>query len=205
MNDPWIEYAIRIQSLAQAGLHYGRDKYDRERYTELRSIAAEMMALKTGLPKEKVTDLFCNESGYQTPKIDTRGAVFADGKIVLVHESNGTWALPGGWCDVDQSVASNTEKEVREETGLIVKCEKVIAVQDWRRHNVVNYAYGVTKVFLLCRLLGGAFHENIETTEIGYFGRDSLPADLAVEKTTREQILMCFDAAENPSLPTLFD
>ena len=164
-----------------------------------------MMALKTGLPKEKVTDLFCNESGYQTPKVDTRGAVFADGKIVLVHESNGTWALPGGWCDVDQSVASNTEKEVREETGLIVKCEKVIAVQDWRRHNVVNYAYGVTKVFLLCRLLGGAFRENIETTEIGYFGRDSLPADLASEKTTREQILMCFDAAENPSLPTLFD
>ena len=204
-RDRLTEYAIELQSLAQAGLHYGKDIYDRERYERIREIAAEIISMKTELPLDTVTGLFCSDSGYQTPKVDTRGAVFVDGKILLVRENNGTWALPGGWCDVDQSVASNTEKEVREETGLIVKCEKVIAVQDWRRHNVVNYAYGVTKVFLLCRLLGGAFRENIETTEIGYFGRDSLPADLASEKTTREQILMCFDAAENPSLPTLFD
>ena len=130
MNDKWIEFAIRIQSIAQAGLQYGKDKYDRERYEELRQIAAEMLSLKTDVPVNKIFDLFCNESGYQTPKVDTRAAVFVDGKILLVHENNGTWSLPGGWCDVDQSVASNTEKEVQEEAALTVKSEKIIAVQD---------------------------------------------------------------------------
>ena len=157
MNDKWLDLAIRIQSIAQAGLQYGKDKYDRERYEELRRIAAEMLSEKTDIPLEKVYDLFCNESGYQTPKVDTRAAVFIDGKLLLVHEYNGTWALPGGWCDVDQSVASNTEKEVLEETGLTVKAEKLIALQDWRRHNVTNYAYGVVKTFMLCIFVGGAF------------------------------------------------
>ena len=101
MNDPWIEFAIRIQSIAQAGLQYDRDVYDRERYAELRRISAEMLALKTDLPVEKVYGLFCNESGYQTPKVDTRAAVFEEGRVLLARENNGTWALPGGWCDVD--------------------------------------------------------------------------------------------------------
>lgn len=205
MNDRWLDFAIRIQSLAQAGLQYGKDKYDKARYEELRQIAAEMIALKTDIPTEKVRDLFCNESGYQTPKVDTRAAVFSDGKILLVHENNGTWSLPGGWCDVDQSVASNAEKEVREETGLTVRAKKLIAVQDWRRHNVQNYAYGVVKIFLLCETEGGAVVPNIETTETRYFGRDELPGHLAVEKTTREQILLCFDAQEHPEMPTSFD
>ena len=205
MNDNWIEFAIRIQSIAQAGLQYGKDKFDLERYEELREIAAEMMAAKTDIPTEKIYDLFCNETGYQTPKVDTRAAIFVNGEILLVHENNGTWSLPGGWCDVDQSVASNTEKEVREETGLIVDSEKIIAVQDWRRHNVRNYAYGVIKIFVLCKYLGGEFKKNMETTEIGYFNRENIPQNLAVEKTSYEQIMMCFDAYENSDLPTLFD
>ena len=90
MNDRLLDYAIRIQSIAQAGLQYGKDKYDRERYAELREIAAEMISAKTEISMEKVRDLFCNETGYQTPKIDTRAAVFIDGKILLVHEKNGT-------------------------------------------------------------------------------------------------------------------
>lgn len=204
-NDKWLDFAIRIQSIAQAGLQYGKDQYDRERYAELRQIAAEMLSARTGLPTEKIHDLFCNETGYQTPKVDTRAAVFADGRILLVHENNGTWALPGGWCDVDQSIASNTEKEVREEAGFEVTAERLIAVQDWRKHNVINFAYGVLKAFVLCRLVAGAFRENLETTEIAFFGRDELPAQLAAEKCTREQILLCFAAYEDPSLPTLFD
>ena len=117
MNDKWLEFALRIQSIAQAGLEYGTDKFDRERYAELRKIAAEMIATKTDVSPDKVYGLFCNETGYQTPKVDTRAAVFVNDKILLVHENNGTWALPGGWCDVDQSVATNTVKEVQEETG----------------------------------------------------------------------------------------
>ncbi len=205
MNDKWIDFAIRIQSIAQAGLQYGKDKYDRERYEALREIAAEMIALKTDISVERVKNLFCNESGYQTPKIDTRAAVFTDGKILLVHENNGTWSLPGGWCDVDQSAASNAIKEVREETGLDVEAEKIIAVQDWRKHNVLNYAYGVVKIFIQCRLVGGSFTENLETIETGWFSSDDLPENLALEKVTKEQILMCFRSFADPALPTLFD
>lgn len=113
MNDKWVEFAIRIQSIAQAGLQYGKDKYDRERYEELRQIAAEMLSLKTDIPVNKIFNLFCNESGYQTPKVDTRAAVFVDGKILLVHENNGTWSLPGGWCDVDHLLYPIRKKKCR--------------------------------------------------------------------------------------------
>lgn len=206
MNDKWLDFAIRIQSIAQAGLQYGKDKFDIERYEELRRISAEMVSAKTDIATEKIYGLFCNEVGYQTPKVDTRGAVFSeDGKILLVRENNGTWALPGGWCDVDRSVASNTVKEIKEETGFSVSAERIIAVQDWRKHNVTNYAYGVVKIFFLCKYKGGTFKRNIETTEIAYFDRSSVPENLAVEKCTLEQILMCFDAYSNPCAPTLFD
>ena len=193
----WTEFAIRIQSLAQAGLAYCKNEYDMERYEELRRIAAEMIACETDLPIEKVRGFFCNETGYQTPKIDTRAAIFKDGKILLVHENNGTWSLPGGWCDVDQSVASNTTKEIKEETGLDAAAEKLIAVQDWRKHNRCNLPYGVIKIFVLCNVLGGSFEDNIETTEIKYFGKKELPENLAVEKTTEEQIRLCFEAYES--------
>ena len=205
MNDNWIEYAIRIQSIAQAGLYYGKDPYDKERYEELRTISAEMLSDRTDFPASKVYNLFCCETGYQTPKIDTRAAVFIDGKILLVHEKNGTWSLPGGWCDIDQSVASNTVKEVKEEAGFTVSAEKLIAVQDWRRHNVTNYAFGVIKIFVLCKYESGEFRENSETTETGLFEENEIPENLAVEKCTREQIMMCFESFRHPDAPTLFD
>ena len=93
MNDKILEWAVKIQSIAQAGLTYGHDSYDRERYEHLRHIAAEMVVERADIPVDTVKDLFCNESGYQTPKIDTRAAIFQGGKILLVHEKNGTWSL----------------------------------------------------------------------------------------------------------------
>ena len=164
LQDKWIEFAVELQSLAQAGLAYGKDVYDLERYTRIREIAAEMIACKSDIPLEKVKNLFCNETGYQTPKVDTRAAVFKEGKILLVHEKNGTWSLPGGWCDVNQSVAENTVKETLEEAGLNVKPVRMIAVQDRNKHNDPPYAYGIVKVFILCEVISGAFTENIETT-----------------------------------------
>ena len=204
-NNVWVDLIIELQSIAQAGLTYGKDAYDKERYTRIREISAEMMSHIAELPPEKVKNLFCNETGYQTPKIDTRAAIFKDHQILLVHETNGKWSLPGGWCDVNVSIAENTVKEVKEEAGLDVIAERLIAVQDWRKHNVVNYAYGVCKTFMLCSVTGGAFTENIETTEFRYFSEDALPA-LSVEKNSEEQIKMCFDAYRaGNGWKTLFD
>ena len=118
--EKWLELAIEIQSLAQTGLAYTSNVYDVERYERLRDISSEMIALKSDLKFDKIKELFCNETGYQTPKIDTRAAIFKDNKILLVHENNGTWSLPGGWCDVLESIGTNTIKEVKEETGLDV-------------------------------------------------------------------------------------
>lgn len=198
----WLDWIARLQSLAQAGLHYGRDRFDLERYTEIRDIAARMMAAQADLPLARIRELFCNEEGYQTPKLDTRAAIFEDGKILLVRESSGKWTLPGGWCDVDQSIASNTIKEAKEEAGLDVEVERVIAIDDWRRHNKINNPYGIIKIFSLCRALGGSFQPNIETIETHYFARHELPANIAEEKTSREQIDCCFDAAADPSWQT---
>ena len=203
--EKWLKWAIEIQSLAQSGLAYTNNVYDIERYEKLREISAEMIAEKSNLNLEKVKDLFCNETGYQTPKIDTRAVTFKDNKILLTHENNGTWALPGGWCDVLESVESNTIKEAKEETGLDVKATKVIAIQDRNKHNTPVYAYGVCKVFILCEVVGGKFEENIETTEIKYFSLEDLPQNLAEEKTNREQIEMCFEAYNNKEWETQFD
>lgn len=203
--EKWLKWAIEIQSLAQSGLAYTNNVYDIERYEKLREISAEMIAEKSNLNLEKVKDLFCNETGYQTPKLDTRAVIFKDNKILLTHENNGTWALPGGWCDVLESVESNTIKEAKEETGLDVKATKVIAIQDRNKHNTPVYAYGVCKVFILCEVIGGKFEENIETTEIKYFSLEDLPQNLAEEKTNKEQIEMCFEAYNNKDWQTQFD
>ena len=178
----WLEWIVELQALAQAGLEYGRDKYDLERYERIREISAEMLAGQAGLPLETVKGLFCNETGYQTPKLDTRAAIFQGDKIL----------------------GENTVKEVREEAGLDVTADLVIALQDRNRHNAPPSIYGICKVFVLCSLLGGSFQPNLETLDSGYFALDELP-ELAVEKTTAEQISMCFDAYHADRWTTLLD
>mgnify|MGYP004634390447 FL=1 len=203
--EKWLKWAIEIQSLAQAGLTYTDNVYDIERYERLREISAEMIQEKSNINLDKVKELFCNEKGYQTPKLDTRAAIFKDNKILLVHENNNTWSLPGGWCDVLESVKSNTIKEVKEETGLDVNAVKIISVQDRNKHNKPIYAYGVCKIFVLCNIIGGEFIENIETTEIKYFALNEIPSNLAEEKTNKEQIEMCFKAFNDENWQTQFD
>lgn len=203
-GETWLSWAIELQALAQAGLFYSKDIYDIERFSRIREIAAEMIASPAGLPLERVKDLFCNETGYQTPKLDTRAAVFQQDKILLVQENNGLWSLPGGWVDVDLSVGENTIKEVKEEAGLDVMPRMVIAVQDRKKHNPEIYAYNICKVFVLCDLLGGTFQANSETIASGWFTMDSLPP-LSENKNTRSQIQMCFDAVRAEHWETVFD
>lgn len=201
--EPWLSWAKELQFLSQSGLAYCKDAFDIERFERIREISAEMISYKSQIPVDKVKDLFCNEEGYQTPKLDCRGAVFQNGKILLVREQDGKWALPGGWVDVNQTVEANTVKEVKEEAGLDVKAVRLIALQDQDRDNMPVFAYGICKVFFLCELIGGEFAANTETTESGYFSLDGLP-ELATIKTTREQIELCFLAYENENWQPVF-
>lgn len=198
-----LDWGKELQALAQTGLMYGRDPFDRERYERIRAIAVDMLALQTDMPAERIRGLI--NAGYPTPKLDTRAAIFdADGRILLTHENSGEWSLPGGWVDENQSVRSNTIKEVKEEAGLDVTADRLIAVQDCANHNGLSFPYGVIKFFVLCTRIDGQFESNIETTEIRYFAEDQLPR-LSTTRNTVEQIAMCFTAHRDPDWTTLFE
>ena len=203
-QDKILSWAAELQSLAQAGLFYSKDKFDLERFQRIRDIAAEIVADKCDTTSAKIKDLFCCESGYQTPKIDTRAAIIKDNKILLVRESDGRWVLPGGWCEFNLSPAENTVKEAKEESGLDVTVDKLVAVHDVWKHNRRQFIFDVAKMFFLCTAIGGEFHNNIETTESKYFDENNLP-ELAVEKCTAEQIKLCFKANRAEIWETVFD
>ncbi|MBQ3141666.1 MAG: NUDIX hydrolase [Clostridia bacterium] len=203
-NPQWLQWAVELQSLAQTGLAYCKDVYDGERYQRIRDISAEMVSHMSEVPLDKVKDLFCCEGGYQTPKIDTRAAIFFEDKILLVRENDGLWSLPGGWCDVNVSIAENTVKEAKEEAGLDVAATRLIAVLDSAKHNTTLCPYGICKFFVLCTAHGGSFVPNSETTESGYFSLDALPP-LSVMKNNEQQIKMCFEAYRSPQWVTIFD
>ncbi len=203
--DQFTKWATNLQSIAQAGLHYGKDVFDRRRYEQVRKIAGEMMQAKTGLSKEQIKTLFLGDEGYQTPKIETRAAIFKDAKILLVRERMAQeWSLPGGWNDYDQTTAQNCVKEAREESGRIVKPVKLIAVQDRNHHNKPILATNVTKIFYLCKEISREFVPNDETDACDYFALDNLPK-LSLDRNTKEQIEMCFKASKDPNWQTLFE
>ena len=203
--DQFTKWATNLQSIAQAGLHYGKDVFDRERYEQVRKIAGEMMQAKTGLSKEQIKTLFLGDEGYQTPKIETRAAIFKDAKILLVRERMAQeWSLPGGWNDYDQTTAQNCVKEAREESGRIVKPVKLIAVQDRNHHNKPILATNVTKIFYLCKEISREFVPNDETDACDYFALDNLPK-LSLDRNKKEQIEMCFKASKDPNWQTLFE
>ena len=203
-NRRWLKWAMELQFIAQAGLTYSKDRFDLERFGRIREIAAEIVSCNTDLSFEQVHDLFCLESGYQTPKLDSRAAIIREGKILLVQEMTGRWSMPGGWVDMDQTIRENTVKEAREEAGMLVAPVKIVAVQDRNRHNLPPHAYNICKVFILCEPIEGKFESNIETVQSGWFPPDRLP-QMDADKTTEEQVAMCFAAAENENWKVLFD
>ena len=199
--DILINLSMELQAIAQNGLAYTTDKYDKERFERIREISAQIMSMKTELPLDVVKDMFCNETGYQTPKIDTRAAVFCGNKVLLVEEQ-GKWALPGGWVDYNESIAENI---VKEEAGLDVSPVRLIAVQDRNKHNLPKYAYGIVKIFVLCAITAdGGFQPNNETTARGFFAIDELPV-INEAKVAHSQIQMCFDAYKCEKWEVLFD
>lgn len=195
MRPQWLAWAREIQFIAQAGIEYSPDPFDRERFERLREMAAEMLAAMTELPLEKVRDLFCNETGFQTPKLDSRAAIIRDGKILLVQERDGLWAMPGGWVDVDQTIATNVVKEAREEAGLEVRVGRLVALHEYSRRNCRRpFPYNIIKAFVLCEPVGEPQLEaNPETRDVQWFAPDALP-ELHIGKQTAGQVAMCFAA-----------
>ncbi len=209
MNDAtepqWLGWARRLQAIAQDGLTYGENAYDRERYEMLHELAAEMYAAGCDTPIEAINGLFAEQAGYATPKVDVRGAAFRGGQILLVQErSDGLWTLPGGWADPGYSPAENVVREVWEESGFEARAVKLALVHERSRHTSVPHPFAVYKLFFVCELTGGGPQASLETSEVGFFAQDSLPP-LSQGRVTAPQLARMFAHWRDPALPTEFD
>ena len=202
----WLGIARELQAMAQTGLYYCKDRYDADRYERLRALAMKMMGMGSGVATEQIIGLFDQDVGYATPRIDVRGAAFRDGRVLMVRErSDGRWALPGGWADVNQSAAECVVREVREESGFSARALKLCAVWDRRRHgHAPPHPFHVYKMFFLCEITGGEAQPSVETSEVGLFAEDELP-ELSLGRVTAAQVGRLFEHHRKPELPTDFD
>lgn len=205
MKPQWLIWAAELQSIAQAGLTFGYDTYDRDRYEKIRQIAVDIVHEHTGTDTEIIRDLFASETGYQTPKVDIRASVISDGKILLVREKiDGAWSLPGGWADIGSSVRESAKRECLEEAGAVVEPKRIIAIQVADRHNKGVVPFTIYKIFVECDLIESKFIENTETFGAEFFDSAGLPV-LSLPRTTPEQIEMCFAAKKTSHFEVLFD
>jgi ADP-ribose pyrophosphatase YjhB (NUDIX family) len=201
----WLQIAKELQSIAQAGLAYAENKYDLDRYRQLRDISVRIMNEYTGAPIKKIYHLFANEEGYQTPKVDVRAVVFRSGKILMVRESiDDLWALSGGWADVGYSPFEVAAKEVLEEAGIEVKPKRLLAVFDKMKHPHPPDRYHVYKLFILCDDSGKEVRPGMETTDAAWFDRNTIPP-LSLLRITKEQIQHMFDFYDTPEKEVMCD
>jgi ADP-ribose pyrophosphatase YjhB (NUDIX family) len=200
----WLGWAREIFSLSQSGITYSGNPYDIDRYKRLQEITAEMITSQSEMSKEAALDSFSMQAGYITPKVDVRGAVVQDGKILLIQErADGNWAMPGGWADLGDSPRSVAEREVWEESGFRVQAEKVVAVIDANRIEPMEF-YHAYKIIFLCKLLDGEPRTSYETLAVDFFDPDHLPP-LSFYRTNEEMLKEVFAHLADPSRPTAFD
>lgn len=206
MNEPeWLVIGREMRAIAQIGLTFCTDPFDRQRFERIRELGASLIARGGEEDLEKVLGLFRQDAGYATPKVDVRGAAFRDGKVLLVREiSDGCWTLPGGWADVNQTPAQCVVREIAEESGFEARALKLAAVHDYRKRHPPRHIDSIYKLFFICELIGGSAQPSDETSEVGFFSRDALPP-LSRGRTTEEQIALMYAHAQSPELPTQFD
>lgn len=209
MNDRqlprWLDLAREIQSLSQTGLTYSENSHDTQRYQRLTEIAAEIVQNKTELEKEPVLRNFLAQPGYATPKVDVRGAIVRDGKILLVQErSDQNWCMPGGWADVGDLPSEMVVREVLEESGFHVVPHKVIGVFDANRSGRPLEFYHAYKIIFLCELIGGEARTSDETMAVGFFDLDT-PPPLSTARTNRRHLTEISAHLKDQDRPTAFD
>ena len=197
----WLATAQRLRAMAQTGLTYSQGRFDRERYEELREMSHAMLAELLERTPEQISEAFRVEKGYPTPKVDVRTAVFSEGRVLLVKEwLDGGWTLPGGWADEPDSPRRAAEREVREESGYIVRVTRLVALRDRRLHPYQpQHLGGIYKLLFLADLIGGEAQTSNETTEVGFFALDALPP-LSLSRTLPEDIQQAFSYQLDPTL-----
>ena len=201
----FLEWAREIQALAQTGQHFAQDDYQRDRCRRLMEIAADMISQNTGIDSLPLVQAFNAQTGYATPKIDVRAAVFSERKLLMVRERlDGGWTLPGGWVDVGDTPSRAAERETWEEAGFHVKAFKVIGVYDANRRNPLEIFHAF-KIIFQCRILDGDARPSNETSEVKFFAEDEIPTVFSGERTTARHIRDVFASLKDPAGATVFD
>ena len=201
----WLDVARELQSLAQTGLAFTTGYYDIQRYTRLMEIAAEIAAAHSDLPQEQLLDSFFCQAGYATPKIDVRGAVVREGKILLVQEKvDGRWCMPGGWADVGENPSAMVAREVLEESGFTVVPNKIVGVYDANRVGTPLEFYHAYKVVFLCEIISGSPRPSDETLAVDFFSFGGLPL-LSSPRTDARHLLEVQEHLSDCSRPAAFD
>jgi ADP-ribose pyrophosphatase YjhB (NUDIX family) len=202
-----LEWARKVQAIAQNGLLFTHDQFDRERYEQLQQLVASILASELELPLERVKAFYSADDGYATPKVDVRGGVFDQNKVLMVRErSDGKWTLPGGWVDVNDAPSYAVEREIREESGYLARAVKLAALFD-KNNPAHGHPPGIThiyKLLFLCELTGGTATTSSETDAVEFFPVDSLPP-LSSGRATESQIQRLYQHHLNRELPTDFD
>jgi ADP-ribose pyrophosphatase YjhB (NUDIX family) len=200
-----LEWARKVQAIAQNGLAFSRDPFDRVRYQELERLTATMLATELEVPLATVRAFWEGEHGYATPKVDVRGGVFRSGEVLLVRErTDGRWTLPGGWVDVNDAPSAAVAREILEESGYQARAVKLAALIDKNRHPHPPGVHHIYKLFFLCELVGGSPATSAETDAVGFFPVHSLP-ELSTGRVLASQIERLHQHELDRSLPTDFD
>ncbi len=200
----WLDWTREIFSIAKSGLAYSKNAFDLKSYERLLEINAEIIASQSALERESILKSFSMQAGYATPKIDVRGAVFRDGKLLLVQEqADGKWAMPGGWADVGDLPSAMVEREVREESGLNVRAVKVVAIYDANRAEPLEF-YHAYKIIFLCEYIDGETRPSMETLAVDFFDPADLPP-LSLSRTNKRMIEEVLAHVNNPTRPAAFD
>jgi ADP-ribose pyrophosphatase YjhB (NUDIX family) len=205
-HEDWREAFKRLRAIAQTGLTYSSDPYDRERFEEVEALSLTLLARLLDSTPEVLESVYLPEQGYPTPKIDVRAGVFQDGRVLLVRESSdGRWTLPGGWGDEHEAPRASVEREVLEESGYEVRAERLVAVKDRHLHPYTpKRLERIYKLFFLCELTGGAPTTSLETDAVGFFEPDTLPP-LSLGRTLPDDVAMLVAYRDAPDRPAYFD
>ena len=201
-----IILAQRIRALSQTGLAFSHNDYEIERCRELITISNRITSIVSDIREEEINALYIPVKEYITPKVDVRAVIFNDSdEVLLVREKvDGQWSMPGGWSDVGLTPKEVAVKEAKEETGLDVRAERLLAVMDKRCHAHPAGPFYIYKMFILCEMLGGEFNETFDILDKGFFPLDRIPP-LSLDRILPEQISLIYELRNNPAAQVYID
>jgi ADP-ribose pyrophosphatase YjhB (NUDIX family) len=145
-----------VRAIAQTGLHYATDPFDRDRYEQLLSLAVGEYADRAHLDVAEVHARFARDVGYVTAKVGADGALF-DGqdRILLVRRvDDNCWGLVAGWVDANETPAQTVVREIAEEVGLVARVAALVGVFA-RAAGTHGIPHSVVSVVYLCDAIGG--------------------------------------------------